>query len=187
MLCLNGSIVCVHISLAEFPESGGRVGLVNLGNTCFMNSMLQCLGQTGEMARVFLNMDTPPPSKSLVRGTCVSSLRIFSKKNFNSVRLFLLCVCVCAHEHTHTHTHSLSLSPSLRLAYKELMQQMWRATGNSSNMLSWSTPPTALCPRTLKDTFSRRNPQFSGFKSVQCNICNVQTIEWMLLKKDTSL
>ena len=52
----------------RFPESGGRVGISNLGNTCFMNSMLQCLGQTGEMASIFLHMKNPYASQDLVKG-----------------------------------------------------------------------------------------------------------------------
>lgn len=41
------------------PVSAGLTGLKNLRNTCYMNSVLQCMSATTPFARYFLSIDLP--------------------------------------------------------------------------------------------------------------------------------
>lgn len=60
---MNGSSSSSHSNISSSRSSGGSVGraekglcgLSNLGNTCFMNSALQCLSNTTALTKYFLD------------------------------------------------------------------------------------------------------------------------------------
>ena len=88
-----------QLSLDEVEAAyltGGIVGISNLGNTCYMNSMIQCLSHTLEMTNIFLSRDFPRGS------VCAGTLSVCLSVCLSVVILFIysLSIYLCFLQNT---------------------------------------------------------------------------------------
>jgi len=105
----------------------GKAGLNNVGNTCFLSSVVQCMSHTTPITRMLLgnrhvkdiNRDNPLGTRDAeVAGEYVPSEGL-------SLSLYPL---EHAHTHTHTHTHTHR--------YVSLLKKLWFSSRSSHSPLS---------------------------------------------------
>lgn len=100
------------------PTEKGATGLSNLGNTCFMNSSIQCVSNTKALTDYFIS------GRHLYElNRCHLSLSLWYKSCHHHSELILTGLCWCIYR-----TNPIGMRGHMAKCYGDLVMELWSGT-----------------------------------------------------------